>query len=504
MSSTIPPKFKAAVRDGDGEFSSTNSSDSSDSFSQVYENTPPFPVDAMPVKTRAFIRDASRAIDCPTELVALPVLATLSAALGRARVVEVKRGHIQTASIYSIAIAESGAGKSPAAKMAWNPLKKIQVDNGKRHKAAVEGYEDEMRAHALKVKLARKNDEVEPKPPAKPKFERTWVDNTTIEALAGLLEGNPNGLAIFQDELSGWLGSFDQYKSGGKGDTRQQFIRIWSGDTVAIDRKNEPEPVIIHDPFITVSGSIQPRLIEKMDAEREDGFINRFLMVYPEPHFSQENDHEISLESEQSYEDLVENLYDLRPEVESEDPPTRVTFNLDARELYKKYSNELASRAGNPGNPQTLRETYPKLRAYLARLCLLVETCRELEAGGDMVVTADDVEAAYKLVSYFERVAKKVFHELASSDTFTKNAFELSSLLRRKGGSITATADDLRRALPSAPDTPEATSKLIRKIARSTPQITVEDGWKGKDRVMKISLLLEKTVGTVGTVGDDS
>jgi hypothetical protein len=133
------------------------------------------------------------------------------------------------------------------------------------------------------VKLARKNDEVEPRPPAKPVFERTWVDNATVEALACLLDGNPHGLGLFQDELSGWMSSFDQYKSGGKGDTRQQYIRIWGGDTISIDRKGDPEPLIVQDPFVTVSGSIQPRLVERMGGDREDGFINRFLMVYPAP-----------------------------------------------------------------------------------------------------------------------------------------------------------------------------------------------------------------------------
>jgi hypothetical protein len=136
-----------------------------------------------------------------------------------------------------------------------------------------------------------------------------------------------------------------------------------------------------------------------------------------------ENDHEISLEAEQAYERLVGDLYNLRPVVGSEDPPARVVFGTQARERYKGYANELASRAGDPGNPQTLRETYPKLRAYLARLCLIVETCRELEAGGDHQVTAQDVDAAWKLVSYFEAVAKKVFHELASSDTSAKKCF---------------------------------------------------------------------------------
>jgi hypothetical protein len=454
----------------------------------------------MPVKTRAFIRETAAAIDCPVELVAVPVVATLSAALGHAREVEVKRGHEQSAAIYALGIADSGSGKSPAASKAQKPLKTIQSENNKKYKESLEIYEQQMRVHAASAKRARKNVEPEPEPPSKPVFKRTWVENITIEALAPRLEQNPYGLGLFHDELTGWIRGFDQYKSGGKGDTRQQYLKIWSNDSIAIDRKGDDETIILERPYLTVYGTIQPRLIEDMGVDREDGFINRFLMAYPGPHIARENDEEISYQSEISYEELVKELYKLRPRGVGEKSTLIVKFNRSARELYKEHSNRLASNAGNPATPRGLRDTYPKLRAYLARLSLLMATCREIESGGDTEITRRDVEAAATLMEYFEGVAKKVHHEIASSDTETRIAFELFSLLNRSGGHKTATADEFRRALPLAPDTPEATSKLLRKIVKKHPELILEDGWRGKERVMKISLV-EKTVGTVGTDG---
>jgi hypothetical protein len=47
-------------------------------------------------------------------------------------------------------------------------------------------------------------------------MERTLVEDTTVEALAMVLEGTARGVLAVQDELSGWVRSMDQYKQGGE------------------------------------------------------------------------------------------------------------------------------------------------------------------------------------------------------------------------------------------------------------------------------------------------
>ena len=42
---------------------------------------------------------------------------------------------------------------------------------------------------------------------------RYLVSDCTVEALAVLLEQHPRGLLVARDELSGWVNSFDAYKS---------------------------------------------------------------------------------------------------------------------------------------------------------------------------------------------------------------------------------------------------------------------------------------------------
>lgn len=51
-----------------------------------------FPIDAMPAACQSLIAEATAALGCAPELVALPMLATLSSAIGTSRIVEIKGG----------------------------------------------------------------------------------------------------------------------------------------------------------------------------------------------------------------------------------------------------------------------------------------------------------------------------------------------------------------------------------------------------------------------------
>jgi hypothetical protein len=154
--------------------------------------------------------------------------------------------------------------------------------------------------------------------------------------------------------------------------------------------------------------------------------------------------------------------------------------------------------------PAGLKNAWSKMRAYLIRLSLIMAVCRVADSagGGFEEITVADVENAAVLVEYFKGMARKAHGQINSFDTSSKVAYELISLLR-ENGEIKATADELRQMLPSAPDTAEATSKLIERISKEHDFIEFGRGWRHDSRVITLRLT-EKTVGTVGTVGDPS
>ncbi|HEV2092844.1 MAG TPA: DUF3987 domain-containing protein [Rubrobacter sp.] len=257
---------------------SANGANGANSYSYRQAETPKFPVEAMPAKTRRFIRETAASIDCSVDLVAVPTLGALSAAIGQSREGMRSADYTQSAVLYLACIDEPGSGKSPAMSAATAPIKKRQQELKAHYETLKERYEDDLRQYEIDKKTAAKDGKAAPRPPRKPSFPRTWVDDTTIEALASRLEENPRGLYLIQDELTGWIKGFDQYKSGGKGSTRQKYLQIWSNETISVDRMGRDEPMIVERPFVTLYGGIQPRLLQEIADGRDDGFIDRFLL----------------------------------------------------------------------------------------------------------------------------------------------------------------------------------------------------------------------------------
>jgi hypothetical protein len=58
---------------------------------------PPFPVDVFPAKLQLFTIQTARALSCPADYVAVPVLAISGTAIGASRALAIKSSHIQRA-----------------------------------------------------------------------------------------------------------------------------------------------------------------------------------------------------------------------------------------------------------------------------------------------------------------------------------------------------------------------------------------------------------------------
>lgn len=188
------------------------------------------------------------------------------------------------------ALGDPSSRKSSPLDMMTKPLWAIQ-------EAAREAFKERQREHAAdveraKVERAKWQDDVKaaagtpggtpPMPalavePDPPKERRTIISDATPEAVADVLSGNPQGVLCYNDELAGWLESFDRYTSGG----RPFWLSAFGGRPHAITRKGSGS---IHIPFngVSVLGSIQPdKVIEHLDGAN-DGLVPRILWAWPE------------------------------------------------------------------------------------------------------------------------------------------------------------------------------------------------------------------------------
>ena len=109
-----------------------------------------------------------------------------------------------------------------------------------------------------------------------------YVRDITTEKLASILQENPRGVAVIHDELTGWVKSMDQYRSG-KGADRQFWLSAWSGAPISVHRKNqEAGPVRVAHSFVGVVGGLPPALLETMRGEKDivDGFLERIVSYF--------------------------------------------------------------------------------------------------------------------------------------------------------------------------------------------------------------------------------
>jgi hypothetical protein len=122
------------------------------------------------------------------------------------------------------------------------------------------------------------SDAVCPEEPARP---RLLVTDTTPEALAHIIAGNPRGLMVVRDELAGWLESFERY---GPGSARAMWLEAYGARPFALDRvKLNKKPIHIPALSVSVFGTTQPDKLAAVLQSADDGLAARFLWTWPDP-----------------------------------------------------------------------------------------------------------------------------------------------------------------------------------------------------------------------------
>ena len=472
-----------------------------------------FPVDALPTPCRSLVREGAASIVCPPDLIAVPMLAVLGGGVGNSRVVELKKGWTEGAAVYAVAIARPGEKKSPAFKEAIEPATRTQAALQEKYRVKLDEYKREMREYEVEKREAAQQKHAAPPPPEAPVMERTVVADTTVEALAPILEGNARGVLAMRAELSGWVKSHDQYKAGGKEADRQFWLEAWSNSYVCVDRKSQPEPMILPRPFVGLFGSIQPAVLSELGGDREDGLMDRFLFAYPEPVPYQWSDAEISEATRENYQRLYDRLRNLpMPEDEYGTPvPARTSFSPDAKAVFVAALNEHHREMEILGFSTRLKGPWAKLEAYFARFCLILALSRIVdEEGAPERIECGDVLRAKVLLDYFKNQARRVYVGLYGENPDDLLARDIKRFLTKHGGSWRGQPEEFHQQLASdyKPERAAELSKKVREIASRTPTLHFHDGQVGatKDdgrrttrRVMKLTL--ENAVNTVNGDG---
>ena len=360
----------------------------------------PFPSDVFPEPLQRYVEQVSEAIGVPADFVAVPLLASLGSAIGTSRRVEIKSSWRELPTIWVAVVGDPGTAKSPALEWGTRGVKERQK--------AWKSENERQRATTLLSQGDEKGKD-KPKPPA---LRQSFTTDSTVEALADVLQANPRGVLYCQDELAGWVRAFNQYKTSGGAD-RQVWLGIWNSATTLINRRNRTEPLHLERPFVSVAGAIQPDLLGELKAEggRDDGFLGRVLFSYPEAQPALWTDAEPDADVIKRHDRIFKKLFDLQASYSGN--PRTVRFAPEARKLFVEFYNRNAVEINSPGFPYSLRGAWAKMAGYCARLALILHMTSVASGNtDDEEINEESMDGAIRLIGYFKSHVRKVSRRL--------------------------------------------------------------------------------------------
>ena len=399
---------------------------------------PSFPVSVFPSAVQRFIQDGAAALPAPADNLAVATLALAGAAIGTSRELELKPGWREGPRIYAAIIAPPGSKKSPALNLPAKPFYDRQRKAHLEYKKQRADYDAELvqyEQERLAWRTSKGGKGAMPTAPTEPTMAQVFTTDATLEALAGLLERNPRGIVLLQDELSAWVRALGQYK-GGKGTDRQKFLSFWSGSPEVVNRKGQ-EPIVLPNPFVNVVGNLPPDILGELSDEqgREDGFIHRVLLCYPDPVKLAWSEASVTSDVQEAYNSVLTRLWQLQPETTEagQVQPKVLQFSKNGRAAFREWISSHYDELNDPTFSPMLRGPWAKLEGYVARFALILHLLRQAAETTGPEVDEISVYGAAALADYFKAHARRAYG-LLNATALEKQAAAVLEYLERQPG----------------------------------------------------------------------
>lgn len=398
----------------------------------------PFPVADLPEPLRGFVAAGSKSIGCDPSYIALPLLAVCAAAIGNSRRIRLKRDWSEPAILWIVIIGESGTQKSPAFALVTRPVHQRQRRASDQLEADLKDFERERHEYDRALAAWNRTKDAAgdpPDSPPEPIFERFIVGDTTVEAIAPILQDNSRGVLLARDELNGWFASFDRYSSGKGGDSAH-WLGMFNAADITVDRKSARKPIFVPQAAVCVAGGIQPGILHRAlgTEHRESGLAARLLMCWPPRRAKRWTEAEISLAVEEAMSSAIDSLFSLQGTIDDDGHHTPLSVGLSpgAKKLFTDYCDA----HGEQGAELTgdLAAAWSKLECYGARLALVLHCVAD---GAGCEVRPDTMAAALRIVEWFKNETRRIYGMLGEGET-DRELRRLAEWIGLKGGNVTA------------------------------------------------------------------
>lgn len=360
--------------------------------------TVPFPVEVFPDAVRRIIFATHDCLNFPIDYIAPALLFTASVACGNAVTIEIKKGWTDKAIFYIAIVGDRGTNKSSCLAFALAPLREKDMHEYQTYSKMRSQFDAELRKP-----LRERNLSLE-----EPTYCQTILSDFTSEVIVRQHKINRRGLAVYCDELMGFINNFNKYRSGSD---EQMWTQLFTGSGIVVNRVSS-EPVNIPDTCIGVIGTIQPEVLKDFARNKiSSGFIDRWLFAYPDKvRYPELNDNELDGRTPKEWSRIANRIlgikYDGKPKV--------LRFAPDAKDVFYEWYNNLARQKNN--SSPSFAGMATKMERYCTRFALVLEVIR-YGCGESKLkeISLDSVKGAICLSYYFLASAIKAHRKFSSN-----------------------------------------------------------------------------------------
>ena len=397
----------------------------SDIIAESDNNLPKITPDMLPNTISGWVKDICERIESPFEIGAVTALTLIGSLIGNKVGIRPKARDNWTEfpNLWGMIIGKPSIKKTPVYSELYKAIGKMEVEANEEHIEKLKQYELELELYEnakKEVKKSKNKEQVTIKDLIKPQMpvkKRYATSDGTIEAIADIINANPNGLLVSRDELSGFLKMMD--KAGKEGD-RAFYLEGWSGaGSFTVDRIMRGNTFI---PRLTLSvlGNIQPSMVkeyvyEAVKGKKADGFLQRFQLCVFVDAIEQKG---VDRLPNKTARDLYFNISEKNKKKETfmgaekddfaETPFYR--FRDDAQIVFNEWYRSNAKEAQNAFNEamEGHLSKYPKLFTSLA---LIFHICDLMEDSSrfNYDISKENTLKALKLVEVFKAHAERLY-----------------------------------------------------------------------------------------------
>lgn len=367
---------------------------------------PLFPLEIYPPSIQQYIIDSSQTLGLSIDYMGCSFLWVVSMVIGNTTVIEVKPGWIENAQVWIALVGKPGIGKTPSVNQVIQPLKALNIKEQKNFQKKMSEY---IEYEKLDKKEKQYTTELK-----RPKSRQFIVGDVTLEALVDLHEENQNAIGVFKDELAGWFKDMNKYRAGSD---LEFWLSSWSGQSISLNRKTA-KSAFVDKPFIPVLGGIQPSVFDEFTtgANKENGFIDRILISYPELVVNLYNDKFMDSTAILWYNDFIqkfktdiERLF-YKTNEHDEIVQNVVRFNKESKPEWVRIHDEITEMQNSDDENEYMKSMLPKQKSYITRFALILNTLWSYvdDNYDHRYIHKNSIQGAEKVSKYFISMAKLV------------------------------------------------------------------------------------------------